>query len=436
MLNVSKPIEIKLESLTKLFLFSMLFMPLTSYVYTVWLGLPKTITHLYVFGALGLGFLYLIFKKQYNIPLFVKWLFVFAIYKNVWFFIIDENMHAFTKVYYYILDFSTLFLAVIIYNTEIKKKFIKYSVAIIKIVIVLSMIASIIQVFNLLFYNATLYFDQEIESYMLGSDVLYTMRRKSLFGFIDPNAIGLAFLPLLAICLSHMNLQKDKLWFFILVAGGLIAFLSNSRYIMVGFVLLSFLIPLQNRSDSIKNANYLVFIILLMLSIAAALNYIGYNIIEWYYARLFAEGDITQSSRYLAIINFLKFFPEAPFFGTGTLTEEVKRASEAVGSSHIHVGYLSHLVYYGIFGGILLYGGWMLLLIKYFNTAMRTNYWGSFFGFLVFLWSFATMSQSKLFYVGILFTMVFDKYYSDGYHDEDYEDIKDIEELEYELKQG
>lgn len=424
-----KSVQIKLESISKVYLFSMLFMPFTSYIYTVWLGLPKTITHFYVFAAIGLGLMYLVLKRTYYVPLFVKFLFLFTIYKNIWFFIINEDMHALTKAYYYVLDFATIFLAVIIYNTEIQKKYIRYSTTVIKFVILLSMVASIIQVFNLLFYNATLYFEQEIESYMLGSDVLYTMRRQSLFGFIDANAYGLAFLPLLAICLSVMNLNKNKLWFVIIIAGGLVAFLSNSRYVMVGFVLLSFLIPLQNRSDSIKNSNYVVFVILLMISIVTVLNYIGYNIIEWYYARLFAEGDITQSSRYYAVLNFIEFFPQAPFFGTGTLTEEVKRASEAIGSSHIHVGYLSHLVYYGLFGCFFLYGGWFLLLVKYFNTAIRTNYWGSFFGFLVFLWSFATMSQSMLFYVGIIFTMVFDKYYQDGNIDADYEVFEGTDEI-------
>ncbi len=118
---------------------------------------------------------------------------------------------------------------------------------------------------------------------------------------------------------------------------------------------------------------------------------------------------------YKAIGNFIYFFPEHPFFGTGTMTDEIRVASKAVGSSQIHVGYLSFLVYFGIFGCFFLFGSWFLLSRKLLNTAQLTNYWGSFFGFLTFLWSFATMNLSFIFFYGITFCLVFDKYFHDKF---------------------
>ena len=127
---------------------------------------------------------------------------------------------------------------------------------------------------------------------------------------------------------------------------------------------------------------------------------------------LLQDAKISKSNK--AIDNFLFYFPQKPFLGTGELTDEIKAASQAVGSSHIHVGYLSHLVYYGIVGCFFLFGFLYLLMKELYNTAKNTNYWGSFFAFMVFLWSFATMSESSIFYPGLIFALIFDKYFRDN----------------------
>ena len=97
------------------------------------------------------------------------------------------------------------------------------------------------------------------------------------------------------------------------------------------------------------------------------------------------------------------------------ITDEIKRASQAIGSSHIHVGYLSHLVAYGIVGCFFLFGFWFLLVKKLYRTAKQTNYWGSFFAFLTFLWAFATFSHSSIFLYGLIFALVFNKYFEDKF---------------------
>ena len=126
------------------------------------------------------------------------------------------------------------------------------------------------------------------------------------------------------------------------------------------------------------------------------------------------EGEIEETTRYKAFGTFIEFFPGAPIFGTGQLTEDIAEASHEVGSSHIHVGYLSHLVYYGIIDCFFLFGSWYLLLKRLYTTAKYSCFRGSLFAFISFLWSFATMSQSSLFYSGLIYVMVFDKYFHDN----------------------
>ena len=142
--------------------------------------------------------------------------------------------------------------------------------------------------------------------------------------------------------------------------------------------------------------------------------YLGYDFLDWYNTRLLAEGSIKETTRFKAIENFIVFFPREPIFGTGVhLTDEILSASKSVGSSQIHVGYLSHLVSYGLVGSFFLFGFWYLIAKKLLITAKQTNYWGSFFAFLTFLWAQATLVHFSIFYYGLIFALVFDKYIQD-----------------------
>ena len=144
-------------------------------------------------------------------------------------------------------------------------------------------------------------------------------------------------------------------------------------------------------------------------------NLFGYNLVDFYDTRLFEEGDITKSSRYFAFEIFTKHFPDNPWFGNGVhLTEEI--AKEIKGrSSQIHIGYLSHLVSFGVVGSLLLFGFWFSALRTFYKRARITKFYGSFFAFLMLVWANVTLVSYEIFYVGIIFAIVFDKYYWDKY---------------------
>ena len=396
-----------LHTTNRALLFLMLLSPLLAYVYTVYLMLPKTITVFYTFLFFAYGIVFIMFNKQKRALPFARYALYFAIYYLGWNYFIETERHILTEIYDSIKFFTIFFVVLLIYNTTFSEIFIKRSIIIIKITIIIAAAASIIQVFNPAFLDARFYFR---EDYNISLD-LYSFRRGSIFGFVSVHALGLAFIPLLSVLIGYLLYNKNRYYLFYLILGGGVAFLSNTRYIMVGFLLLTTQILFANKVRLDGVLKYLITIAFGLMILWQILQYLDYDMKEWYEGRLLHEGALTETTRYRAIDNFLKFFPQSPVFGTGTLTEEIRAASRAVGSSHIHVGYLSHLVYYGIVGCFFLYGFWFMLVKKLYQTAKSTNYWGSYFAFLIFLWSFATMSEPSIFHYGLIFALVFDKYF-------------------------
>ncbi len=401
------------------FFYILLFSPILAYIYIVFFDLPKTITHFYVFLIFAFGIIYFIYKDKVKYPRFIVWLLFYAIYRLCWTFFSESSLHPLTFVYYCILNFSTLFIIIIIYNTNFNETTIKKYSKIISFTIFIATIVSIVQVFDRDFLNAWEYFG----AYNLSFDKsIYTFRRASIFGFIDPNDIGLSFIPLSSVFIGSLlkNQQKEYILFTILIA--IIAFLTNTRYVMMGFVILSMQYIFFFKFKIKNIIFYGIFGIAIFFSILFFLLKVGYDIDTFYRERLFAEESIVETTRYKAIETFKEFFPKKPILGTGVhLTEEIKEASIDVGSSQIHVGYLSHLVSYGIIGSFLLFGFWFNLAKHLYRNAKRTKYWGAFFAFQIFFFAQATLVNYSIFTTGLLFAFVFDKYYIDLYfHEKNY----------------
>lgn len=351
-----------------------------------------------------------------KIPKMAYYLLLFFIFRFVWSFYADQaETFAWYKVLLRSNELAIFFIIIIVYNTHFSDKFIKKSVFAIKITIMLAAIVSVIQVFNTDFLNAWKYLAEinDIDKYSMN---IYTYRRTSIFGYIDPNAYGLTFIPMLSIIIGYSLYRKEKNLLLFILLGGLTAFLTNSRYVIIGFVIITFQIIIINKVKITGFFKYAVFILVGFFLLFQLLVSIGYNFSDWFNVRLFAEGSIQETTRYKAIENFMIFFPKAPWLGTGGMTEKIRSASAAIGSSQIHVGYLSLLTYYGVFGCIFLFGFWLLLIKKLYKTAKKTNYWGSFFAYLMFFWSFATMNQPSIFYYGLIFALVFDKYFTDSHN--------------------
>jgi len=392
----------------------MLLSPLLAYIYIVHLKLPKTLLHFYVFFILLYGFFFILKKKNILFPKYLWLLLLYAVYRFIWLQIADVDYHILTHIYYSILNFSILFVVLIIYNTNFSDSFKRNSILIIKITVVLAAIVSIVQVFNSNLLNAWPHWRPDKDMTL----DIYSYHRLSIFGFITQNALGLSFIPLLSVLVGYMLYVKDKKYYIYLILGGISAFLSNSRYIMVGFLIITFIVLAAQKIKIVGFFKYAFVLCVIGFFLYQALSFSGFDFKNFYENRLLPEGSIYETTRYKAIKNFLIFFPKTPIFGTGVhLTDEIKEASRNIGSSQIHVGYLSHLVSYGMIGSIFLFGFWFMLAKKLYSTAKFTGYWGSFFAFLMFFWAQVTLVYYSIFFTGLIFALVFDKYFKDKYKD-------------------
>jgi len=406
---------------TQFLLFLLLFSPLFSYISFGILGLESiTFYFKFVFCFYGCFFVYKKWKVIHFSALHYFWI-CYILYIIIWSFyngIYERSGFLTNKNLIYI---STLFIIIIIYNTNFEERFIKNSILIIKITVIVAAIVSLIQFYNSSFLDANPLWDKwgGFESAFTGT--LYEVRRSSIFGYVDQNEIGLSYMPILSVLIGFLLYNKTKFFWFFLILGGISAVLTNGRYIMFAFILITLQILIYQKSGIKGIVKFIFFIFFIFLFFYQVLDILGYDFNAWYNQRLLSEGSFNETTRYKAYENFLFFFPKNPYFGTGVhLTEEIKEASKAVGSSQIHVGYLSHLVSFGIVGSFFMFGFWFLLAKKLYKSAKYTKYWGSFFAFLIYLWAQTTLVYYSIFFYGLIFAFVFDKYVKDNYSNKEF----------------
>jgi hypothetical protein len=367
-----------LNRITISLLYLMLLSPLLSYITFGLMGL-RSITFYFTIFTFFYGFLFIIIKgKAIKIPSMIYLLILYSVFLSIWGFWNEgfERRGIFPVIMNRDIT-SVFFIIIIIYNTNFSERFIKRSILLIKITVIVAAIVSLIQVVDFSFMDSTpIWSKDKLRGTLLGD--LYLDRRGSIFGYVNQNEMGLS-------------------------------------YMLVAFILITFQILIVKKIKISGIFKYIIVITISGFVLIQILSYLGYDFTDWYKIRLFAEGSIQETTRYKAIENFLLFFPRNVFVGFGGVTDEITAASYAIGSSQIHVGYLAHLVYYGIIGSFFLFGFYFLLAKKLYKTAKLTNYWGSFFAFLVFLWANITLVYFSIFFYGITFALVFDKYFHDRY---------------------
>jgi len=352
-------------------------------------------------------------KKKIKIPGYAWWLFLYIIYTLVWSFSTGEIEERGYRVFSKNQLIHVFFALIVIENFNFTDRFVYRIRPILKYTVIAAAAVSIIQLFYFSFMDANpIWARGEIGDTLFGD--LYKDRRSSIFGFVDPNELGLSYMPLLSVLIGLLLYQKSKFYYIFLLLGAVSAFLSNTRYVMVAFILLSLQIFIVQR-ESLKGVfRYLLITFFVGFFLVQFLNLIGYNIDDWISSRLFPEGSLKETTRFKAFITFGIFFPDHPWFGIGEMTDELKDASAQIAqSAQIHVGYLSHLVYFGIIGSFLAFGFWFKLARHLYKTAKHSNYWGSYLAFLIFLWANATLVTFHIFFYGIIIALAVDKHFRD-----------------------
>jgi hypothetical protein len=315
--------------------------------------------------------------------------------------------------------FGSVLILFIIQNTFYKKPYMQMVFKVSVVIIFIAFIVTLIQQFGNLFF-----FVSPDESRNLRVMPAFQTRLPSIYSWVGPLAVlAHCFFPILAIILAQQLKNKSKyVWLFFLI-GGIVAFLSKSRFIVVNYLLMFLLIPIYRK---VQIQSVLKFLGLLFLSLTL-LVYVAkqfhFNIDTIVQKRLLEsdQGGITKGNagtRLLAFEIFGSQFPKNPVFGKGKFHTfdnnshdyELVRAL-AGRSSQIHVGFLSLFYYYGIVGG----GIFIIFLIfattSLFKSAKKHHYWGPFFGFIQFLFTNTTSVWLHIYFMGYILCFMFDLYY-------------------------
>ncbi|WP_430814652.1 O-antigen ligase family protein [Carboxylicivirga sp. RSCT41] len=313
----------------------------------------------------------------------------------------------------YVYDFFVntslhmFFLIYLVDNYKMPDSLFKYLILIFKGTVILAFLVSLIQFFDKPFF----FTPDEISAHARRMGSYYSsfrIRRVSIFGYLGMHDISISFLPVFGILMSYYSMVKKRVPYLYLIMAFFVVFVNNSRYAQLGFLitLLPVFMLAKNKWRTALIIGVSVPAALLLLAIG--LNLIGFDVEGYVEQRLLADS---ASTRLLAFEIFQKFFGRNPWFGTGVhLTNEVIVAL-AGRSSQIHVGYLAHLYSYGIIGSFFVFGFWLSIFFRFRRTAIRTAYWGSLVGILVFLWANVTLVTYQIFTYGIMMSFLFDRYY-------------------------
>jgi hypothetical protein len=407
-----------IDSLVKYFFLSMPFTPLWGYILRGNFGMKVAVMTIYGNLSLLLFIILLVNKGRKNIifPKYLIPIILLAIYYSIWDFYngnVDENGIAIIFFRnYHVFTVTTILLIV---NSRFSDKFIGKLIFYLKLTIVPAVIVSIIQAkYNQLFLTPESYLLENLE-FLFNP---YQMRPPSIFGYLDFNDIGLSFVPILSIIVAYSILiEKKKVGSIILIfLGGLSCVLSNGRYIMLGYLIIlsqtmiGYKLRLKKVIAFAFSYGLSVFVLLLVLT-----HLIGYDLKAYYEERIMSESAAT---RVLAVSFFLKHFPQHPILGVGVRVNDELREEIRFITSQIHVGYLSVFYEYGLVGGILTLIFMYQIIVGFYQNAKETHFWGSFFGFLSFLFANTALVQYYIYFYGLIMLFIFDSYFMQKNEDE------------------
>ncbi len=335
---------------------------------------------------------------------------ILAVYYTTWDIALWQGTVERKGIFYEFLLHRTVHAVAVLFvvdNLLFSRKLIETLIRVMKGTIVVAAVFSLIQVVYDPFFFTPDIFEEIMSRYSWGTDVLHT-RRLSVFGFSNLNDVGLSFLPMIALITGYEVKEKGRIPVLILLLGFFVAVVNNSRYIQLGFFIAA-APALYYQGRFLRNSLVaLIGLIVMVLLMGLVLQAIGYDVSLYIEERLL---DDSGGSRILAFEIFARFFPDNPYFGTGQhLTQEVIVAL-AGRSSQIHVGYLSHLYSYGIIGTFLGFVFWILIAVRLWKVAKKTGFWGSYYGYMVFLWANVTMVFYWVFTFGLALCYLFASYY-------------------------
>jgi hypothetical protein len=357
--------------------------------------------------TITLGVWYCIEKNNITIPGFLLLLAPYFLYKYFIDFYYDEK----SKGSFYLTFRENLFIIatffglIMIFNSTISERYLTILKRYIQTLIIIAPVVTLIQVFNPLFLIDTGTDTTNLEHI----NAIYFLRRSSLFGYEDPNALGFSYLSLAFSFVGISLLDKKKFTFFYLSLIGIVVILSNTRYIILGFLLVCLQLISAEKNKLLLALRFILITLICIIPFFYFLQFIGYDIDNFYDVRI---NDTTNNNARIVGFNaFLKVFPQNPILGIGdqkasSIVNELKGLAPI-----IHIGYLNHLTVYGLLGSVFLFGFWIGLFRRIYIRAKKTNYWPAVLALIFFFWANVSLVMYSIFFSGLLLNLILEKYY-------------------------
>lgn len=402
-----------MNKLTRLNFYFILLMPLFG-IFWYLFKLNSSIIQITAIITVALSSIFLISSKISKIPYYL-YLFIIYIFFTSY---IDYNnaidiYGLFNLMQIKFPFFATFLILIIIENEPVDKSFIKRSIGIIKLFLILALIVSVIQVFYPYFLVVEFRGSEDLSAYSL-----YKIRRWSIFGLEDYKALELTFIPISGILIDYLiKEKKQKQIVFYLVLIVTIAVLSNSRTTMFGVLIIFFFLIMSIEYKSTKRVKIFLGSLFTIFIVYLILSWIGYDLTLLFYERI-DEGPLEKSPRIVSFETFFTLFPSYGLFGLGRADHPMIILALGGKSPNMHIGYFSHLLVYGIFCSILIFIFWYAILKKLYSIYKATNYFGPFLGFFVIVLYNAFFAYYSIFHAGLIISIIFSKYYQKNYINE------------------
>ncbi len=386
---------------------SLLLILIPFYPFWAWLSISLTNRHIslfVIFIFIALAF-YLIITQKVRVPKYLIFLILFTIY-HLGSVFINNLIPPETNLIYFIFSDVNLFACIIFFvieNTHFEEDFLPKMNKCIFLIVLLSLIVSVIQI-----KYPTFFLSREVTGNVSNLVYLEQKRIFSIFSWINLNSVGITLPILVSILLSFYD-TRTKAYPIIIMSGIVVPFLTKARYVMMSAIIVFSQLFFISKI-SIRKKIYFILIVIsgVIVSINVAKIY-NYNIQQVINDRIFEKGTSMASAR-TRITSFNVFilkFPEHPWFGVGPKTRldvvQLLRGEAPL----IHVGYLSYLYFYGIFGSLFLFLSIFYLLRNAWQIGKKYVFWGCFYGLLSFCFANTTMVYFNFSEIGIILLVIY-----------------------------
>ena len=386
----------------------------------------------YVLGIICLVFLiYLVYTcyksdSGFKIPNYVLFYGVFMLYAVLCNMFVSEELKADGAVKFLYSDslIQTFIGFLVVENVSFPAKWIRWSLNVLGLTLIVAAGVSIIQVFEPLFFTKSdglvngmsygrlqEYYGNNPQEVTGNINRFFDGYRFSIFSYIKSLSVGIDAMAIFSILIA-VESRKWLQTVLFFVSAATVGFLSSARWIMLNVIVVASQKIWIGQNKVVNALKYGLGGLVLIVSVITALSFSGMNLEKFVEERLLSDS---AGTRLLAFEVFFKVFPHNPIFGTmGVDTEEVVRLLRGR-SSQIHVGYLKLFYYYGLVGGLIFLTFLGLLLRRMWKIGKDSGYWGGFFAFLAYAVANLTLVDFSLFYYGLMLALIYSNHYSNMY---------------------